>query len=163
MEFRIILNSLHTCVMTVLGCNNSESVSRTSMTCILFQNKFNSLETQTKRTHAQILERYGENVLRVGFLWSSKALTFPAVNVNIGRNMMASFASGIFVHTAARTVIIAPDCKYIKTHGSKLRCHIRGNLFFCMWTRFPFGFYFQIQPCRKPQITKHHSKVQNKN
>lgn len=122
-----------------------------------------SLETQTQATHAQILERYGENVLRVGFLWSSKALTFPAVNVNIGRNMMASFASGIFVHTAARTVIIAPDCKYIKRHESKLRCYIRENLFFCMWTHFPFGFYFQMQPCGKPQSTKHHSKVQNKN
>lgn len=38
--------------------------------------------------------------------------------------MMANFASGIFVQTAARTVIIAPDCKYIKTHSSKLRCYM---------------------------------------
>lgn len=163
MEFRIILNSPHSAVMTVLGCNYAESVPRTSMTPLLFQNKFNSLETLTKRTHAQILKRYGENVLRIAFLWSSKALTLPAVNVNIGRSMMASFASGIFVHTAARTVIIAPDWKYRKTHQSKLRCYIRDNIFFCMWTCFPFGFYFQMQPCGKHRSTKQHRKVQNKN
>lgn len=34
---------------------------------------------------------------------------FPAVNVNIGRKMMASLPSGILVQTAARTVMIAPD------------------------------------------------------
>lgn len=32
--------------------------------------------------------------------------------MNIGRKMMASLASGIFVHTAARTVMIAPDWRW---------------------------------------------------
>lgn len=131
MEFRITLNSPHSAVTTVLGCNNSEWVPRTSTTPLLFQNKFNSLETQ-RGQHRYWRER--ENVLRVAFLWSSKALTLPAVNVNMGRSMMASFASGTFVQTAARTVIIAPDWKHRKTHQSKPRCYIRDNIFFCMWT-----------------------------
>lgn len=82
-----------------------------------------------KRTNTQTLEKHGENILRLGFL-SSKALTLPAVNVNIGRKMMASFASGIFVQTAARTVMIAPDCKHINIHQSKLRWYTRDNLLF---------------------------------
>lgn len=71
--------------------------------------------------------------------------------------MMANFASGIFVQTAARTVIIAPDCKYIKIHGSKLRCY--------MWEKrvlhlnlFPFGFSFS-----KCYTTEYHRKSENKN
>lgn len=55
MEFRAILKSLHTCAMIVLGCNNS--VSRTSMTCIHFENKSNSLETQMMDTCAEEIER----------------------------------------------------------------------------------------------------------
>ena len=36
-------------------------------------------------------------------------LTFPAVNVIMGRRMMPSLASGTLVQTAASTVITAPD------------------------------------------------------
>ena len=36
-------------------------------------------------------------------------LTFPAVNVTMGRRMMPSFASGTLAQTAASTVITAPD------------------------------------------------------
>lgn len=36
-------------------------------------------------------------------------LTLAAVKVNMGRKIMDSLASGIWVQTAARTAMIAPD------------------------------------------------------
>lgn len=49
------------------------------------------------------------NPLRVSFSSVRLRLTFAAVKVNIGRKIMASLASGIFVQTAASTVMMAPD------------------------------------------------------
>lgn len=73
---------------------------------------------------------------------------------------MASFASGIFVHTAARTVIIAPDCKYIKIHHSKLRCYIREKIYFSACEPV-FLLFSKANPHGKPQSTAHF-RIKNK-
>lgn len=43
-------------------------------------------------------------------------LTFPAVNVTMGRKMMPSLASGTFAHTAAKTAMTAPDYGFKGRH-----------------------------------------------
>lgn len=57
---------------------------------------------------------YGGRGTEVGALptqvsWGAELLTLEAVKVNMGRKMMDSLASGIWVQTAASTAMMAPD------------------------------------------------------
>lgn len=64
-------------------------------------------------------------------------LTFPALNVNMGRKIIPNLASGTFAQTAARTAMTAPDCGQSTVLGQNR------SIFFFVKINYVFKLFYR--------------------